>query len=158
MPTTTTTVRSNRYGGVCTDCNQPVAAEAGLLTGRPGAWTVRHTDGACPEVTAAIAPITRVPEGHYAIASTGDNDLAFYKVEHGTGTWAGRIFVRLVVGGHPDRNVPRNQTEGILARIAADPDSAARYGQEIGRCWMCNRHLTDATSRALGIGPDCRTK
>jgi Family of unknown function (DUF6011) len=150
------TTRPNRYAARCARCGHEVAAEAGQLIGQPGAWSVIHADDECPETEPTPAPT--VAEGHYAITSTGDNDLAFYRVEHGTGQWAGRTFVRLVVGGHSDRNAPRDHVAGILARIAADPDAAARYGREIGRCWMCNRHLTDETSRALGIGPDCRAK
>lgn len=100
-----------------------------------------------------------VPGGHYAVESTGHNDLAFYRVDRPTeGRWAGRVFVKLVVGGHPDQNVPRGHVAGVLARIAADPDAAARYGRELGRCCRCNRHLTDETSRALGIGPECRSR
>jgi hypothetical protein len=94
--------------------------------------------------------------GHYAIVSTGDNDLAFYRVDRPTeGDYAGRVFVKLIVGGHPDRNVRRDHVAGILARIAADPHAAARYGQQIGRCHVCNRTLTDQASRAAGIGPEC---
>jgi len=153
-------VRSNRYAGRCGTCRNEVAAEAGRIErNAAGKFIVFHLDGECPEATTvAPAATPTVAEGNYAIASTGDNDLAFYRVEHGTGSWAGTTFVRLVVGGHPDRNVRREHVAGILARIAADPDAAPRYGREIGRCWMCNRHLTDADSRRLGIGPDCRNK
>ena len=107
------------------------------------------------ETVAPEAPQADVPAGWYAIKSTGDNDLAFYKVEKGEGKWAGRTFVMLVVGGQADRNVPRNQVAGILARIAADPEAGPRFGREIGKCWKCHRHLTDEVSRAAGIGPDC---
>ena len=102
-----------------------------------------------------------VPEGHYAIESTGDNDLAFYRVDRPTtGAYAGRVFVKLVVGGKPDQNVPGRNVPGILARIveAGIAEAAATYGRELGQCYRCNRHLTDETSRALGIGPDCRTR
>jgi hypothetical protein len=117
-----------------------------------------------PKEAAASQPRTDpalpdVPQGHYAIESTGHNDLAFYRVDRPTeGHWAGRTFVKLVVGGHPDQNVPRSHVAGILERISQDPDSAARYGRELGRCCRCNRTLTDETSRSLGIGPECRSK
>ncbi len=108
----------------------------------------------------AIKPVTvSVPDGHYAIASTGSNDLVFYRVDNVTeGKWAGRTFVKMIVGGRPDASVPYKNIPGILARIAADPQAAQRYGTELGQCYACNRHLTDETSRALGIGPDCRSK
>ena len=150
--------RTNRYDARCARCNGNVPAGQGELRGdRTTRYTVVHTE--CPTQPEPVAPAgTVVADGHYAIASTGDNDLAFYKVEAGEGRWAGRTFVRLVVGGHPDRNVPAAQVAGIRARIADDPEAAARYGQQIGRCYRCNRHLTDEVSRRLGIGPDCRTR
>lgn len=103
-----------------------------------------------------------VPAGHYAVSSaTGNNDLDFFRVDRPTeGQWAGRTFVKRVIGGHPDFAVRGAQAKAALeAILEADPAKAAqRYGQEIGRCFKCNRHLTDETSRALGIGPECRKK
>jgi hypothetical protein len=102
-----------------------------------------------------------VPAGHYAIPSNGENDLSFYRVDRPTeGPYAGRTFVKVVIGGRPDENVPYRQMPGILARIveAGIAEAGATYGRAIGRCCRCNRHLTDKTSRALGIGPECRTK
>jgi hypothetical protein len=101
-----------------------------------------------------------VPAGHYAVPSlTGNNDLDFFRVDRPTeGKWAGRTFVNRVIGGRPSVAVP-----GVTARQAleairdAGPEEAKKkYGQEIGRCGECNRHLTDELSRSLGIGPVCR--
>lgn len=108
-------------------------------------------------------PLPDVPEGHYAIATKdgANNTLAFYRVDRPTeGKWAGKTFVKLIVGGKPDSRVPREQVRSVLDRIAkAGPDKAgALYGQEIGRCCRCNRHLTNDESRKLGIGPECANK
>jgi len=99
-----------------------------------------------------------VKEGHYAIASfTGNNDLDFYRVDKPTeGKWAGYTFVKRVIGGQPDVNIRKDEKVRVLEAIADDPDAGPRYGQEIGKCYRCNRHLTDETSRSLGIGPECR--
>jgi hypothetical protein len=111
---------------------------------------------------AATAPtnLPDVPEGHYAIPSaTGNNDLDFFRVDRPTeGKWAGYTFLKRVVGGKPDLPVARNQRAEVLQRIVDAGVDAARkqYADAIGRCWKCNRHLTDETSRALGIGPECR--
>lgn len=151
--------RPNKYAGACTTCRGDVAEGAGRIEKRDGSWLVFHLDGGCQAVAPAAprAEQPDVPAGHYAIESTGHNDLAFYRVDRPTeGTYAGRTFVKLVVGGHPDQNVPRSHVTGILARISQDPEAAARYGQELGRCYNCNRTLTDETSRELGIGPECR--
>lgn len=49
--------------------------------------------------------------------------------------------------------------EIIKAILDFGPDAAQEaYGQEIGRCGRCYRTLTDATSRARGIGPECWSK
>lgn len=120
---------------------------------------LRRPKEATPQARPSGERLADVPQGHYAIESTGHNDLAFYRVDRPTeGRWAGRVFVKLVVGGHPDQNVPRSHVAGILERISQDPDAAARYGRELGRCCRCNRTLTDETSRELGIGPECRQK
>jgi len=152
--------RPNRYAGPCRFCGSDVPAGSGLLCRLDGRWAVEHKAGACGPAeahTAAPQATVDVPAGHYAIPSTGANDLAFYRVDRPTeGDYAGRTFIKLVVGGHPDRNVKRDHVAGILARIAADDDAAARYGREVGHCYVCNRSLTDALSRQLGIGPECR--
>ena len=107
-------------------------------------------EATCPDVAA----------GHYATASrTGANDLDFWKVDRPTeGRWEGRTFVKRVIGGHEDTPVRGAEAAAALAAIAADPEAGPRYGQTIGRCYACHRTLTDETSRALGIGPDCRSK
>jgi Family of unknown function (DUF6011) len=116
----------------------------------------RRSDGAVRSIH------NDVPAGHYATKSrTGNNDLDFWRVDRPTeGNWAGRIFVKRVIGGKPDHNVRAQERASALAAIAEDgPEAAAKlYGQEIGRCSRCNRHLTDETSREFGMGPECRSK
>lgn len=104
-----------------------------------------------------------VAPGYYAIASaTGNNDLDFFVVQAGKGKWEGRSFVKRVVGGHPEFSIQGPHARIVLERIQDAPGgpeaAAAKYGQEIGQCGMCNRTLTDEESRALGIGPVCRQK
>ena len=104
------------------------------------------------------APLPDVPAGHYAIASKGDNDLMFVRIDRPTeGRFAGRTYGKLIIGGQPESPLPFPQLKDVLARIvAAGIDaSATLYGQEIGRCWRCNRTLTDESSRRAGIGPEC---
>jgi hypothetical protein len=153
-----TNVRPNRYAGRCGLCGQDVAENFGRIEKRNGRWVTFHLDGACPKVVNVDPdPLPAVPRGHYAIVSTGDNDLAFYRVDQ---LDDGRTFVKLVVGGHPDRNIPDRNVRGVLARIveAGIAESAQLYGQQIGRCSRCNRHLTDDESRARGLGPECAKK
>jgi hypothetical protein len=108
---------------------------------------------------ASEAPLAEVPAGHYAIEGS-DGTLKFYRVDRPTeGRWAGWVFVSVQASDelHPIKN--RATKAQILAEISKDWKAAgARYGREIGRCYRCHRTLTDETSRALGIGPDCRSK
>jgi len=50
--------------------------------------------------------------------------------------------------------------DGVVAAakrlLEGDTDEAGRvYGRKFGRCYVCNRKLTDPNSLATGIGPDC---
>lgn len=119
----------------------------------------RLADAEKAEKPAAKAPQAEVdvPAGHYALPShTGNNDADFYNVQRPTeGKWAGYTFVKRVIGGHDDTPVRGAEAKRVLAAIAADPEAGARYGQLIGRCGRCNRHLTDQVSRDQGYGPEC---
>jgi hypothetical protein len=51
------------------------------------------------------------------------------------------------------------ERQADLAAIAANLEGACRlYGQELGICGRCGQILTDPTSRALGMGPQCRRR
>lgn len=104
-----------------------------------------------------------VPEGHYATKSrTGNNDLDFWAVSVGKeGTkWAGFRFVDRVVGGHEDITVRGAERKLALEAIVAAgvTEAGILYGQTIGACFKCNRHLTRKYSRNMGFGPDCADK
>lgn len=106
-----------------------------------------------------------VPEGRYAVMI--DDTLKFFRVRIGkenNNRWAGFMFIDAGRGGnHGDlqwtavKNVAYKKQ--ILDQIIeADPKTAGeRFGREVGACYVCGRSLTDETSRALGIGPDCRS-
>lgn len=82
----------------------------------------------------------------------------FYRVKAGTkpGWWW--IDAQASDEFHPIKNVA-TKTAILKAIIAAGPVACMeRYGQEIGSCGRCHRTLTDATSRARGIGPECEGK
>jgi hypothetical protein len=116
-----------------------------------------------------------VPAGYYATPSiTGNNDLDFWKVDRPTeGKWAGYTFVRRVIGGHSDQNLPRDSKKRVktdnrrLARVTqvaaleaivkfGIEKSHELFGTELKFCRECGIHLTDELSRELGIGPVCR--
>lgn len=103
-----------------------------------------------------------IPAGHYAVPSlTGNNDLDFFRVDKPTeGQWAGYIFVKRVIGGRPDNRVTKTtKFQALNAIRQASPAAAAMlYARELGRCSICNRHLTDEISRRVGKGPECRAR
>lgn len=110
-----------------------------------------------PEVTVekfhSGAP--KVADGRYAVEHEGV--LKFYKVKNGRKPGYVFLDVQASDDWHSIRT-PRRIHE-ILALIAEDELTAARrYGIELGKCSRCGRTLTDETSRAYGIGPDCRSK
>lgn len=108
-----------------------------------------------------LVHLADVPAGRYAIPSKGTNDLVFYKIDRPTeGKWAGRLFVKMVVGGHDDTRVARDRVPAVLGSIVefGTDRAAALYGQQIGKCSHCARSLTDKVSRFTGHGPTCREK
>jgi hypothetical protein len=98
------------------------------------------------------------PDVHVAIPSaTGNNDLDFFRVVRQSRTTT----VYRVIGGHNDQRVSLAQAEAaLLALVLTEdiPGALATYGQELGRCGVCHRHLTDEESRARGIGPNCAAR
>jgi hypothetical protein len=99
-----------------------------------------------------------VNDGRYALLMT--DKLRFFKVNTPTeGRWAKFTFVNEVFGGGNKISIRnRDFRNEVLTAIANDPDALTRYGQELGECGVCGRELTDAQSRAIGIGPVCREK
>lgn len=102
-----------------------------------------------------------VPAGRYAVYNEDQtvNDIAFYKVDRPTeGRWAGRVFVKQIVGPE-ERRLSWANTKAILAKIAVDPAAASiLYGQNTEHCGVCHTRLTRKESRERGIGPDCAKK
>ena len=97
------------------------------------------------------APVA-VPDGRYAVEV--DGALRFYKIKNGRRPGFVFLDVQASEDWHPIRNLGKIQQ--VLAVIARDTKAAMiRYGQELGQCGHCGRTLTDATSRAAGIGPVC---
>lgn len=98
--------------------------------------------------------LPQVPAGRYAVENA-DGVLTFYHVRVKNN---GRVQIDVKAGPatHP---VPFNAAgyATILQSIidAGIKDATIRYGHELGCCGVCGRDLTDADSRAAGIGPVC---
>lgn len=115
---------------------------------------------AAPVVTPAL-PVKLDKNGkamalYYAVDI--DGTTKFYRIK--PGRKAGFMFIDVQASDefHQIR-FPNVKAAIVSAIVAAGPDDCmARYGQLIGRCGRCGRTLTDADSRARGIGPDCAGK
>lgn len=95
------------------------------------------------------------PMPQYYALRDEDGTVKFYRVKAGTkpGWWW--VEAQASDEFHSIRNVA-TKNEILRAIIAAGPEESMRlYGREIGSCGRCHRTLTDETSRANGIGPDC---
>lgn len=107
--------------------------------------------------TVPVRDAQGVKAGRYAIRE--DDVVKFFRVTEGKGRWAGRTFVEAQASDdhHAIRN-PQRRAE-ILAAIAENPlEAELLYGRELGRCSRCGRTLTKESSRAYGMGDDCRNK
>ena len=161
--------QSNRFAGACSKCGGNVPKRAGRVDKVSGKWQLSHVE--CPSQPEKIETkfqggpnerYAQIPRGHYATNSlSGNNDFDFWRVDRPEqGAYAGRTFVKRIVGGKPDLNVSRSTKFAALEAILSEgiEVTGTRYGQELGQCRACNRRLTDETSRELGIGPECRSK
>lgn len=135
----------------------------GILTKQEASMAIQLLlDMPVPQVAANVTTslaLNEVPKGYYAIDM--DDTVKFYRVDcPTTGKWAGRTFVSVQASDDFHSIKAPAARAAILSAIAEQgiATSTARYGVLIGRCGVCNRTLTDETSRALGIGPVCRNR
>lgn len=106
-----------------------------------------------------ISTLPQIPAGRYAYTGT-EGHTVFVEVDRPTeGRWVGYTFVAQQLGGKL-RATTRAFTAAALNAIVEQGVSVCerRYGMELGVCPRCHTPLTNAESRAFGIGPVCRTK
>jgi hypothetical protein len=159
--------RTNKYAGHCRLCGNRVEAEQGRVDKIDDKWEVSHLEGKCGPKTSKLKiehtpQYADIAQGHYATKSlSGNNDYDFWRVDRPTeGQYAGKAFVKRIVGGKPEMSVSRTTKFAVLEQILSEGADvcAKRYADELGRCSRCNRTLTDETSRMYGQGPECRSK
>jgi Family of unknown function (DUF6011) len=138
-----------------TDQQSAIGAGSGLESG-PSAMGRKVTTRAATRPRAC--DWSDIPAGWYATRGHTNAEFDFWQVDvPEEGTWAGYIFVKRVIGGQaPHRIRWEEQASALSAIRAAGPTEAmSLFGQKLGRCGKCHRHLTRKASRELGIGPDC---
>jgi hypothetical protein len=114
-----------------------------------------------------ISSFLHLAAGYYATPSaSGNNDYDFWRIDRPeTGKWAGRIFVKRIVGGGTGDDMQSFQLTNIQQRMACQAivdygpeQSRMLFAGKVGRCTDCGRMLTDQVSRDAGRGPTCRNK
>ena len=101
-----------------------------------------------------------VPDGYYALKNMPghSNETTFYRLRTGRNApWIGFQFIDQVVGHgkrYPVKGPAASKVRDVIKEQGIN-EARQLYGQEIGACGRCGRELTDDTSRARGIGPDC---
>lgn len=141
-------MKTNRFAGKCSTCGHIVAADAGLLSGRPGAWVTTHKAGECV-TTPAPAPVEDPTPGAY-ITTTGE------MVRVVLGRQSRRIYVMTWTGVGKTGEwtyAGRGPLASIVRPVTAD--EAAAHGHLTERCCFCGIKLRTPESVAVGYGPDC---
>lgn len=95
-----------------------------------------------------------IPNGYYAVADAGPDDIHFFRISRFRD---GGIKLQEQASDvlHPVRRGGRRTAILNTIQTVGWRNAQELYGRTIGRCGRCGRTLTDAESRARGIGPDC---
>lgn len=135
-----------------------------LTNGRGGgASTMIDELFAIRRTLSTVVLSTSLPEGRYAIKGQ-DGSIDLYQVDRPTtGTYAGNIYVKLLVGAPGSFNEVRQSTpnaKSILARIEelGAEASAKLYGAVTRTCGVCSADLSNNRSLASNVGETCATK
>lgn len=108
------------------------------------------------DVTQAVkASLPDIPRARYAVKNDA-GEWRFYRVDRPqTGAHKGRVFVKVQASDDLHNMRPADALAAVK-KIAADvKEAAVAYGREIGRCSVCNRTLTRATSIERAMGDKC---
>lgn len=118
--------------------------------------------------SAAQELLSTVPKSKYAIptemligVTTSDvfnNDLTFIEVKEYMNT----LYMRRLhgaPGGFTRSKLSAESVKALIGIIAADPYKFTKlFGEHYSCCGCCGAELTDARSRELQLGPECRKK
>lgn len=96
-------------------------------------------------------------KGYYALRTPGSADeIHYYRVTRNTKSGYVKVQEQASDTLWP---VDYKRALKVVAAIQEDAEAARNlYADTLERCYRCGRTLTDEESRALRIGPDCRSK
>jgi hypothetical protein len=132
-----------------------LARERGQFDDEAAGQAVNDLIGVKRGLTRRISSaLPEVPEGHYAVVI--DGTTKFYTI---------KVSSKGFISGYVWASDEQHRLEFPVLRAILNKivemglkESTILFGQKIGTCGRCGRTLTDATSRAAGIGPVCATK
>ena len=102
-----------------------------------------------------------LPDGRYGIKNVPGhkNTVSFFRLRTPKdGDWAGYQFIDQIVGHGKRFPVKEADTRKKIRDLIMEQgvvECLQLFGKEFEHCGRCGRELTDDTSRARGIGPDC---
>ena len=170
-----TRIIDNRYAKDCALCFNTVEAGKGIAVLDGKVWKTFHNFNQCPDAVEGSPLHLQVEQfvqdkciglsnAYFALPShTGNNDLDFYALVQSHRKTGTVMVLRRVLGGHSLESSPvvrKSEAERVLKSLiemsTEESDEAMkRFADELGRCCLCGRTLTDEASRARGMGADC---
>ena len=175
---TVTRLIPNRYSKECSLCGNEVEVEKGIAILDGKVWRTFHKYDECPDAKEGSPMHLQVEQFvqdncvgmsdvYFALPShTGNNDLDFYALVQSHRKTGTVMVLRRVLGGRTLESSPvvrKAEAERVLNTLRAmsteeSDEAMKRFADELGRCCLCGRTLTDEASRARGMGADCAEK
>ena len=166
---------ANKFSKDCALCGNDVETGKGIAVRDGNVWRTFHENGECPDAKEG-SPLhlqveqfvqdncVNMSDVYFALPShTGNNDLDFYALVQSHRKTGSVMVLRRVLGGREFASSPvvrKSEAERVLNTLRAmsteeSDEAMKRFADELGRCCLCGRTLTDETSRARGMGADC---
>ena len=166
---------TNRFSKDCSLCGNNVFAGKGIAVQDGNVWKTFHNFNQCPDAVEGSALHLQVEQFvqdncvgmsnvYFALPShTGNNDLDFYALVQAHRKTGTVMVLRRILGGRTLESSPvvrKSEAERVLNALRAmsteeSDEAMKRFADELGRCCLCGRTLTDEASRARGMGADC---
>ena len=170
-----TRIITNKFSKECSLCGNDVETGKGIAVLDGKVWRTFHENGECPDAKEGSPLHLQIEQFvqdncvgmgnvYFALPShTGNNDLDFYGLVQSHRKTGTVMVLRRVLGGRAFESSPvvrKAEAERVLNTLRAmsteESDEAMQaFAQNLGRCCLCGRTLTDEASRARGMGADC---
>ena len=173
-----TRIITNKFSKDCSLCGNEVETGKGIAVLDGNVWRTFHNNGECPDAKEGSPLHLQIEQFvqdncvgmgdvYFALPShTGNNDLDFYALVQSHRKTGTVMVLRRVLGGRTLESSPvvrKSEAERVLNALRAmsteeSDEAMKRFADELGRCCLCGRTLTDEESRARGMGADCAEK